>query len=74
MHVCITLARSNVTYGTCLTIAWLAFVKGTGKVPTDPGQVRTRARVCVCVCVCVCVLCVQALNDALSSSASWLIT
>ncbi|KAG2491733.1 hypothetical protein HYH03_009896 [Edaphochlamys debaryana] len=29
---------SNVTYGVCLAIAWLSFVKATGQSPLWPGQ------------------------------------
>ena len=29
---------SNVTYGTCVVIAWLSFVKATGQSPLAPGQ------------------------------------
>ncbi|KAL6754356.1 hypothetical protein V8C86DRAFT_2704266 [Haematococcus lacustris] len=29
---------SNLTYGTCLTIAWLSFVKAKGVTPLAPGQ------------------------------------
>jgi hypothetical protein len=31
-------AISNITYCTCLTIAWIAFVKATGKSPLAPGE------------------------------------
>lgn len=29
---------SNLNYGTCLGMAWLAFVKKYGVAPTAPGQ------------------------------------
>lgn len=29
---------SNVTYGVCLGIAWISFVKATGKSPLAAGQ------------------------------------
>lgn len=29
---------SNVTYGICVSVAWIAFVKQTGLSPLEPGQ------------------------------------